>query len=391
VHEGLDAGRWRIGEIIGRGAVADVHLGLDSSTGATVAIKVLRHADPDQRARFEREAIALESLDDPGIVRVLGHGSVDGRPFLVLEHVEGGSLADRLAAGPLPPEEVATLGATLAAALTHAHARGIVHRDVKPSNVLLDAHGSPRLADFGVAQLDGSASLTATGFTVGTAGYLAPEQVRGEPVGPPADVYALGLVLLEALTGERAYPGTGIAAAMARLERPPAVPETVAPELAGQVRAMTRMAPDARPSMTAAAAALAGFASSSTSGGTAILPIVDDPTEVVAVAAAAPVPNAVPRPPARRPVHVGWQPVAVAVGCFAAGFLAVAALGRALGAGSLDLDELRPPPATTVTTATLAPSTTAPPTSAPTTAPAPPDDRDRRGEGRGHRGRGDDD
>src|SRR5205085_6094408 len=119
------------------------------------------------RLRFEREVTALESLEHPNVVSVLGHGELDDRPYLVLERVDGGSLAELVATGPLPPERAAAIGAQLADALAHAHQHGVVHRDVKPSNVLLDLDGRPRLADFGVAQLDGSGTLTATGFTVG--------------------------------------------------------------------------------------------------------------------------------------------------------------------------------------------------------------------------------
>ena len=117
------------------------------------------------------------------------------------------------------------IGARLADALAHVHAGGIIHRDLKPANVLLGADGRPRLADFGIARaLDGTA-VTGTGYVVGTAAYLAPEQVRGEWVGPAADVYALGLVLLEALTGRREYPGALVESATARLHRPPGIPE----------------------------------------------------------------------------------------------------------------------------------------------------------------------
>ena len=225
--------------------------GVDDASGERAAVKVLRHAEAGQRARFEREVTALESLEHPNVVKVLGHGELDDRPYLVLEYVDGGSLADAIAAGPLSPERAAAVGAALADALDHAHERGVVHRDVKPSNVLLDGDGRPRLADFGVAQLDGSGTLTASGFTVGTAAYLAPEQVRGEPVGPPADVYALGLLVLEAATGERAYPGAGVTTAMARLERPPEVPASVPAPLASRLRAMTAMDPAERPTTAA--------------------------------------------------------------------------------------------------------------------------------------------
>ena len=391
----LLAGRWRLGERIGRGAVADVFEGIDDATGERAAIKVLRHAEADQRARFEREVTALESLEHPNVVKVLAHGELDGRPYIVLECVDGGSLADAITTAPLPPERAAGVGAALADALEHAHERGVVHRDVKPSNVLLDADGRPRLADFGVAQLDGSGTLTASGFTVGTAAYLAPEQVRGEPVGPPADIYALGLLVLEATTGERAYPGTGVTTAMARLERPPEIPDSVPAPLASRLRAMTAMDPADRPSTAAVARDLAFIAEGGGDGGTAVLPVVDGPdaTQVVAVAPAASVPPRVVVPAPVLPladagpvaaVAVGrarpwWRNAAIAAACFAVGFLLVLAIQAEDG------DE--PNPSVDTTATTVAPTTTtAPPTTAvPTTlAPPPPVDDEENEGGRGN-------
>jgi hypothetical protein len=144
----------------------------------------------------------------------------------------------------------------LADALAHVHRGGIVHRDLKPANVLLDPDGRPRLTDFGIARaLDGTA-VTGTGFVVGTAAYLAPEQVRGERVGPEADVYALGLVLLEALTGRREYPGALVESATARLHRPPAVPPHLPDALSTALHAMTARDPAARPTAAQVAALL---------------------------------------------------------------------------------------------------------------------------------------
>ena len=159
--------------------------------------------------------------------------------------------------GPLPVRDIRALGAALAAALAHVHARGFVHRDVKPANILLDHGREPRLADFGIARaLDGTVA-TATGAVAGTAAYLAPEQVRGETVGPAADVYALGLVLIEARTGRREYPGAMVESATARLYRRPVVPSGLPRGLAALLAAMTDPDPAARPSAAAVAAALA--------------------------------------------------------------------------------------------------------------------------------------
>ena len=139
------------------------------------------------------------------------------------------------------------IGARLADALAHVHSNGIIHRDLKPANVLLGTDGRPRLADFGIARaLDGTA-VTGTGYVVGTAAYLAPEQVRGEWVGPAADVYALGLVLLEALTGRREYPGALVESATARLHRPPNIPDSLPSDLRTTLFAMTALEPAVRP------------------------------------------------------------------------------------------------------------------------------------------------
>ena len=385
MHGELLAGRWRLGDRIGRGAVADVFAAVDDD-GHQAAIKVLRHADADQLARFEREVTALESLEHPNIVRVLDHGELDERPYVVLERVDGGSLAELLAQGPLPPERAAAIGAALADALDHAHRRGVVHRDVKPSNVLLDLDGTPRLADFGVAQLDGSGTLTASGFTVGTAAYLAPEQVRGQAVGPPADVYALGLLVLEAATGERAYDGSGVTAAMARLERPPEIPTTLPPGLAGRIRAMTAMDPAERPTAASLVRDL-GVVAGAADGGTTVLPVVDDPTVVVpapvlsaAPAAAAPAAGARPFP---------WRNAALAAACFLVGFLLVLAIRADNGIGA-DADVDAEP--VVVTSTTAAPTTTLPPTTAAPPPPAPVEgggDDDDEGEEGGGRGNGD--
>ena len=138
----------------------------------------------------------------------------------------------------------------VAEALAHAHSTGVVHRDVKPSNILFDEHGHVRLADFGIARLAGTPSLTGTGQLIGSLPYLAPEQVEGGPVGPPADIYALGLVVIECLTGHPCYPGAQIDAAMARLHRPPAVPGGTPQWLGALLTAMTERAPGAAPRRT---------------------------------------------------------------------------------------------------------------------------------------------
>jgi serine/threonine protein kinase len=196
----------------------------DLVTGDDVAVKLLRAADATTARWLGREQAALGRLDHPALVRLRATGTDDDRPYLVLDLIEGRSLADVLHDGPLTVGRTAELGALLAAGLAHAHAAGVTHRDVKPANILVDGAGRPHLADFGIARLSAVTTATAAGFVIGTAAYLAPEQVRAEPVGPPADVYALGLVLIECLTGERCFPGSFQEAAMAHLAHPPELP-----------------------------------------------------------------------------------------------------------------------------------------------------------------------
>jgi hypothetical protein len=253
----LVGGRYELGALLGTGASAVVRRGLDRVSGRTFAVKLFHAgASAHDRRRQQREMRALATLHHPGLVALHDGGVEDGRPFIVTDLVEGPTLAERLEAGPLDPEELLGLGARLADALAHVHHTGIVHRDLKPANVLLGADG-PRLADFGIARaLDGTA-VTGTGYVVGTAAYLAPEQVRGEWVGPEADVYALGLVLLESLTGRREYPGALVESATARLHRPPGIPAGLPFALDTALRAMTALDPADRPTAADVATMLA--------------------------------------------------------------------------------------------------------------------------------------
>jgi serine/threonine protein kinase len=168
----------------------------------------------------------LARLAHAGLVTVFDAGTDDEtqRPYLVMQLVEGSTLAQQLRRGPLPSLRTAQIGASLADALAYVHGQGLVHRDVKPANVLIGADARVHLADFGIARIVDSAHVTRTGDVLGTPAYFAPEQVSGELVGPAADVYALGLVLLECLTGRREYDGTSIEVAMARLHRQPEIP-----------------------------------------------------------------------------------------------------------------------------------------------------------------------
>ena len=161
----------------------------------------------------------LARLEHPSVVRILDVDEHDGEPFIVMELVPGPTLAQRLTEGPLDVATAERLALDVAGGLAHAHQREVVHRDLKPANLMLAADGSVRIVDFGIARITDATRLTQAGTAIGTASYLAPEQLDGGVTGPPADVYTLGLVLLEALTGAKPFTGTAIETAAARLAR----------------------------------------------------------------------------------------------------------------------------------------------------------------------------
>ncbi len=257
ITSGMLDGRYVLGECVGQGGMARVYRAEDVVLGRTVAIKIMRneaeHPAIPPRARTEMSLLA--SLNHPSLVTLFDAKIVPGQPeYLVMEFVEGRSLAVALQEGPLDAAETAGIAVELAAGLDTVHRAGIVHRDVKPSNVLLapaTAPGRkywPKLADFGVAYLADSTRHTSPGTVIGTAAYLAPEQVKGEPAGPPADVYALGLLLLETITGDRAFPeASGIGRVMARLVQTPEIPGWLGVEWSGLIEEMIARDPADRP------------------------------------------------------------------------------------------------------------------------------------------------
>jgi serine/threonine-protein kinase len=198
---------YEVESVLGRGGMGIVFKARHLRLNRFVALKMLlggSHASPPEIERFRREAEAIAALRHPNIVQVHDVGDVDGRPYFTMEYVEGGSLAQQLAGAPQPHRQAAQMVATLAGAVQAAHEAGIVHRDLKPANVLLAPDGTPKVTDFGLARrLEGGAGLTLSGVPLGTPSYMAPEQARGQSraVGPAVDVYALGAILYEALTG----------------------------------------------------------------------------------------------------------------------------------------------------------------------------------------------
>jgi serine/threonine protein kinase len=289
----LIAGRYELHEAVGRGSMGTVHEGRDVVLDRPIAVKLLPTdaTDPGQAARFEHEAKLLARLSHPGLVVVFDAGidaviENEPRPYLVMELVRGRTLADRIRQGPMSPAEVATLASQLSSALAYIHRRGIVHRDIKPANILLATTDEPgagetsKLADFGIARLVDGTRITMTGYTLGTANYLSPEQLSGEPVDAASDIYSFGLVLLECLTGQVAYPGHGAEAALTRLNRPPDIPDSVPDGWVRLLGAMTDRHPTGRPGAAEIGVAVTGLAEAPTPDATA--------TAVVAAAEAPP-------------------------------------------------------------------------------------------------------
>ena len=207
--ETLGEGRYRVEDVLGRGGMASVYLARDAELERPVAVKVLADhlADrPDFQDRFLREARLAAQLSHPNIVQVFDVGEEDGAPYIVMECVEGSTLAQELKERErLEPEEVIDLALQICGGLEHAHAAGLVHRDIKPQNLLLRPDGTVKIADFGIARAAETTRLTQIGSVLGTAAYLAPEQALGEEVTASADIYSLGCVLYELLTGRTPY------------------------------------------------------------------------------------------------------------------------------------------------------------------------------------------
>jgi serine/threonine protein kinase len=213
-------------DLLDSGSMGDIYRGIDTQTGQAVAIKALKPdlmlGSPDLVARFAREGEILRRLDHPNIVRMVAALEDRGRPYLIMEYVGGGSLQDLLETqGTLTIERALDIAGALANALSLAHRRGIFHRDLKPTNVLLAEDGTPRLTDFGVAYIVDSERLTKTGMRIGTANYFSPEVCNGETPDERADIWALGVMLYEMMTGERPFSGDSIGAtAVAILTQP---------------------------------------------------------------------------------------------------------------------------------------------------------------------------
>lgn len=244
-------GRYELRGVLGRGGMAEVREGWDTRLGRPVAIKLMNPALtalPENRRRFEVEARAAARLNHPHIVAVHDSGEHDGVPYIVMERLSGRTVADLIAQGPMPPAQIRSLLGDVLSALSAAHAAGIVHRDIKPANILLTDTGVPKVADFGIAKSPDSGQ-TRTGLVIGTLGYLSPERLAGRPATAADDLYAVGVLAFEALTGRVPAPHENLAALRPDIE--PALASVVQRAMAADPRARFADADQMRAALSA--------------------------------------------------------------------------------------------------------------------------------------------
>jgi eukaryotic-like serine/threonine-protein kinase len=380
VTEELIDNRYRLDERIALGGMAEVWAAEDLELERRVAIKLLLGADPK---RFAREARAAAGLSHPAICQLYDYGEADGRPYIVLEYLPGGNLEDRLASEkPLPDDETARIAGEVASGLAHAHERGLVHRDIKPGNVLFDEEGAAKITDFGIARVLDASTLTEAGTLLGTAAYISPEQARGERATPASDVYSFGVILYRMLTGRLPFEAQSPLelAAMHESAEPPTIESLrsdAPPALERVATAALAKPPEARPQDgSALVAALVAEPGAETA--TVVLP---PPTEVEQLA---------DRPPRRPPVRGRTLAVgAAAIALVAAGVgLAVLATSESSEAPAQEPQQPTGPPRSetsrpttsstiqttrpTTTTTTTRETTTQAPTAPVITPPPPP-------------------
>jgi len=298
----LIGGRYRLDSLLGKGGMSEVWCADDLELGRRVALKLL--APDADRERFAREARAAAALAHPNLTQLYDYGEADGRPFMVLEYLPGGTLEERLEPGvPLADADTARIASEVAAGLAHAHARGLVHRDLKPANILFDAEGRAKIADFGIARLGQDGTLTEAGTVLGTAAYISPEQAAGESATPASDVYSVGVLLFRLLTGRLPFAADDAFELVALHRDAPPPPlesfrEDAPPVLAAVATSALAKAPGDRPADGAAlVSALAGPAVLPLDAAAATYAAAGAPTAVLPVP---PTPSTGPPVPPRR-------------------------------------------------------------------------------------------
>jgi serine/threonine-protein kinase len=393
--------RYEVGRLLGAGGMAEVFEGRDRLLARRVAIKVLQAQfarDPSFLIRFKREAQAAASLSHPNIVGVYDTGTEDGTHFIVMEYVEGRTLKDVIRAeGPLYPERAAEVCADVCSALIAAHARGLIHRDIKPGNVMLTPEGKVKVMDFGIARATTSETITQTAAVVGTAQYISPEQAQGQTVDYRSDLYSTGCCLYEMLTGTVPFTGaTPVAIAYRHVREDPTPPRMLNPDVPAPLEAITLKAMSKLPDNRYQTAAemhddLERFRNGQPVHAT---PLMDaaaatqaiprdggaDPTAMLGTVPADRAARYAEPEEVERRTSVGWIVVsllALVVVGLAAFFITRAVTGTGDGTETTLAPTTVPPTTAAPTSApTTAPPTTAPPTTKPpTTAPpttAPP-------------------
>ena len=272
--ETLIAGRYRLDELLGRGGMSEVWRATDLELDRRVALKLLApRADVE---RFEREARAFAALAHPNVTQLYDYGEDGDRPYMVLEYVPGGTLEDRLQKGALRDAETHAIATDIASGLAHAHARGVVHRDIKPTNILFDEEGRAKLTDFGIAQT-GEGTLTDEGTVLGTAAYISAEQASGAPTTPATDVYSFGVMLFRMLTGRPPFESADALELVTLHRDAPAPPvESIRPDAPPELAALAAAAlakdPRARPPDGAALLAALDAGVAPETGVTQVLP-----------------------------------------------------------------------------------------------------------------------
>ena len=331
--------RYEIEELVGTGGMSSVYRAHDRLLDRKVALKVLHQQygdDPEYVERFRREARSVASLSHPNVVTVIDRGEHDGRQFIVFEYVDGENLKRLIQReGPLPVDQAIGLALQVARGLSFAHQQGLVHRDVKPQNVLLNGNGQAKVTDFGIARsLDVQHGMTQTGTVLGTSDYIAPEQAQGQPVDEQTDIYSLGVVLYEMLTNDVPFEGENfVAVAMQHISEPVPHVRALRPEVpprldAAVQRAMAKDSEDRFPTMAAFCQELEACrgADEQDTEGTQVIP-----------------PSRAPRAVRRRGVSP-WPFVLVLIGLLAIGGI-VAALVLSTGTGVFSIHHAKTPPA----------------------------------------------